>query len=196
MREEQAASRIEPAQPGRSVVRHAQAPSHFPVFVVREWAARYYEQDRLRRELVWWRTLWPFALALVLALAAAVVALRWRPQGPDATFGAAVVLGATATGTAVGGLLRLRGLMVRRATARSHPATVEELPSSARAAVLGSPRLRFRRPEDGASFAALRDEVAAAAPVGQFAAAVLVWALVMRDTAEGTLEDWVRGRHL
>jgi hypothetical protein len=38
--------------------------------------------------------------------------------------------------------------------------------------------------------------VAAEAPVGELAASVLVWALVMRGQVDGTLEDWVRGRHL
>ena len=194
MREERGARRIESAAPGTAVGRRPPA-DHFPIFAVREWAARYYEQDRLRRETVWWRLSWPFAVALVLACGGAV-ALRRYTGAPDLTFGSAVVLGAAAIGTAVGGLLRLRGLRARRAAARSHPATVEELPRAARAAVLESQRLRFRRPGDGASFAALRDEVAAAAPVGQFAAAVLVWALVMHDDVDGTLEDWVRGRHL
>lgn len=196
MREEPGARRIGSAGPSTTVAGRSSATAHFPIFVVREWAARFYEQDRLRHETVWWRLLWPFAVALVLALVAAGVALRWRPHGPDPVFGTAVLLSAAAIGMTVGGLLRLRGLQVRRAAARAHPATVDELPRSARAAVLDSPRLRFRRPEDGASFAALRDEVAAAAPVGQFAAAVLVWALVMQDAGNGTLEDWVRGRHL
>jgi hypothetical protein len=43
-------------------------------------------------------------------------------------------------------------------------------------------------------FLAVRDDVAAQAPVGLFAATVLVWALLMRDSVEGTLEDWVQGR--
>lgn len=190
------ARRIGSAGPSTTVTRRSPSTSHFPIFVVREWAARFYEQDRLRRETVWWRLLWPFAVALALALGAAAVALRSRPHGPDAVFGSVVLLTAGALGTAVGGMLRLRALQVRRAAARAHPATVDELPQPARAVVLDSPRLRFRRPGDGASFAALRDDVAAAAPVGQFAAAVLVWALVMQDAGDGTLEDWVRGRHL
>ena len=60
--------------------------------------------------------------------------------------------------------------------------------------VLESPRLRFRRPTDGPGFVAVRDGVTAVAPVGDFAASVLVWALVMRGHVDGTLEDWVRGR--
>ena len=40
----------------------------------------------------------------------------------------------------------------------------------------------------------MRDGVAAVAPMGEFAASVLVWALVMRDRVDGTLEDWVVGR--
>lgn len=196
MREQSGARRIGSAGSDATVAGPRHGAAHFPIFVVREWAARFYEQDRLRRETVWWQLVWPFAVALVLAVGAAAVALRWRPHGPDAAFGSALLLSAAAIGMTVGGLLRLRALQVRRAAARAHPATVEELPRSARAAVLDSPRLRFRRPEDGASFAALRDEVAATAPVGQFAAAVLVWALVMQDSGEGTLEDWVRGRHL
>lgn len=195
MREERGARRIGPVAPGTAVGRQP-AAEHFPIFAVREWAARYYEQDRLRRETVWWRLAWPFAIALVLAGGGATLAVRRHSSGPDLAFGSAVVLAAAAIGMAVGGLLRLRGLRPRRAAARAHPATVDELPRAAKAAVLESQRLRFRRPEDGASFAALRDEVAAAAPVGQFAAAVLVWALVMQDGVDGTLEDWVRGRHL
>ncbi|GAA2031366.1 hypothetical protein GCM10009740_21450 [Terrabacter terrae] len=196
MRQERGAGRNGPAAPGTSAERWPPSRNHFPVFAVREWAARFYEQDRLRREAAWWRLAWPFGVAVLLAGAAAAVASRWHPRGPSLTFGAAVVLAAAAVGMTAGGLLRVRDIRSRQSAARAHPATVEEVPRAARAAVLESPRLRFRRPEDGASFAALRDEVAAAAPVGQFAAAVLVWALVMQDSAGGTLEDWVRGRHL
>ena len=71
----------------------------------------------------------------------------------------------------------------------TRPATVESLPESARAIVLDSPRLRFRRPTDEPGFAAVRDDVAAAAPVGETGGLVLVWALVMRGQVDGTLED-------
>ncbi|WP_374970576.1 hypothetical protein [Terrabacter sp. BE26] len=196
MREERGARRNGSAAPGTSAERWPQSRNHFPVFAVREWAARFYEQERLRRDAVWWRLAWPFGVGLVLAGAAAAVAVRWHPRGPNLAFGSVVVLAAAAVGLTAGGVLRVRDIRARQSVARAHPTTVEEVPRAARAAVLESPRLRFRRPEDGASFAALRDEVAATAPVGQFAAAVLVWALVMQDSAGGTLEDWVRGRHL
>jgi hypothetical protein len=104
------------------------------------------------------------------------------------------VLAAAAVGVTVGGLLRLRATRRRQAVAATRPATVENIPQAAPAAVLDSPRLRFRRPIDGPSFAAVRDGVAAVAPMGEFAASVLVWALVMRDRVDGTLEDWVVGR--
>jgi len=171
------------------------AASGFPVFAVREWAARLYEQERLERDAVWWRQAWPFAVALGLAAAAAGVAWRWPVRESDLALGAAVVLAAAAVGVTVGGLLRLRAVRARRAAAAARPATVETLPESARAVVLDSPRLRFRRPADGPGFVALRDEVADVAPMGEFAASVLVWSLVMRDHVDGTLEDWVRGRH-
>ena len=172
-----------------------QAASGFPVFAVREWASRYYEQERLERDAAWGRLAWPFAVALGLAAGAAVVAWRWPVGESDLGLGLAVVLAAAAVGVTIGGLLRVRAIRARRAVAAARPATVESLPESARAVVLDSPRLRFRRPADGPGFAALRDDVAAAAPVGEFAASVLVWSLVMRDHVDGTLEDWVRGRH-
>ena len=172
-----------------------QAAPGFPVFAVREWASRFYEQERLERDAAWWRLSWPFAVALVLAAGAAVAAWR-RPVGEsDLGLGLVVVLAAAAVGVTIGGLLRVRAIRARRAVAAARPATVESLPESARAVVLDSPRLRFRRPADGPGFAALRDDVAAAAPVGEFAASVLVWSLVMRGHVDGTLEDWVRGRH-
>lgn len=171
------------------------AAAGFPVFAVREWAARLYEQERLERDAVWWRQAWPFAVALALAAAAAGVAWRWPVRESDLALGAAVVLAAAAVGVTVGGLLRVRAVRARRAAAAARPATVESLPASARAVVLDSPRLRFRRPSDGPGFVALRDDVAAAAPMGEFAASVLVWSLVMRGHVDGTLEDWVRGRH-
>ena len=171
-------------------------PSGFPVFAVREWAARYYEQERLGRDATWWRLAWPFGVALVLAAGAATVARRWPVRESDLALGATVVLAAAAVGVTVGGLLRVRAVGTRRAAATARPATVESLPESARAIVLDSPRLRFRRPTDEPGFAGVRDDVAAAAPVGEFAASVLVWALVMRGQVDGSLEDWVRGRHL
>ncbi|WP_196806050.1 hypothetical protein [Terracoccus sp. 273MFTsu3.1] len=172
-----------------------QAASGFPVFAVREWASRFYEQERLERDAAWGRLSWPFVVALVLAAGAAAVAWR-RPVGEsDLGLGLVVVLAAAAVGVTIGGLLRVRSIRARRAVAAARPATVESLPESARAVVLDSPRLRFRRPADGPGFAALRDDVAAAAPVGEFAASVLVWSLVMRGHVDGTLEDWVRGRH-
>jgi hypothetical protein len=172
-----------------------QAASGFPVFAVREWASRYYEQERLERDAAWGRLAWPFAVALVLAAGATAVAWRWPVGESDLGLGLAVVLAAAAVGVTTGGLLRVRAIRARRAVAAARPATVESLPESARAVVLDSPRLRFRRPADGPGFAALRDDVAAAAPIGEFAASVLVWSLVMRDHVDGTLEDWVRGRH-
>ena len=166
-----------------------------PVFAVREWAARFYEQDRLERDAAWWRLTWPFAVALVLAAGSAVVVWRCQVREPDLVFGGAVVLAAAAVGVIVGGVLRVRTIRSRRVAAATRPATVESLPEPARALVLDSPRLRFRRPTDAPAFAAVRDEVTAAAPVGEFAASVLVWALVMRGHVDGTLEDWVRARH-
>lgn len=167
----------------------------FPVFAVREWAARLYEQERLERDAAWWRLAWPFLLALTLGAAAVAVAWRWPIRQSDYAFGSVVVLAAAAVGVVVGGLLRVRAVRKRRAAAAAQPATVESLPESARAAVLASPRLRFRWPADEPSFTAARDSVASLAPMGEFAAAVLVWALTMRGRVDGTLEDWVRGRH-
>ena len=185
-----------PAARGSGGEQRPLAPSGFPVFAVREWAARYYEQERLERDAACWRLAWPFGVALVLVAGAAAVAWRWPVRESDLAFGATVVLAAAAVGMTVGGLLRARPIRARRAAAAARPATVESLPESARALVLESPRLRFRRPVDGPGFAALRDDVAAAAPVGEFAASVLVWSLVMRAHVEGNLEDWVRGRHV
>lgn len=208
MRRERAALSTEPGSPGSAdattpVVAPEPSPASaalpaapaFPVFAVREWAARFYEQERLERDAVWWRLAWPFGVAVVLGLGAATVAWRWQVREPDVAFGAAVVLGAAAVGVTVGGLLRLRTVRARRAAATARPATLESLPEAARAVVLESPRLRFRRPTDGPGFVAVRDGVTAVAPVGDFAASVLVWALVMRGHVDGTLEDWVRGRH-
>jgi hypothetical protein len=166
----------------------------FPVFAVREWAARLYEQERLKRESAWWRLAWPFLLAVALGGAAAAVAWRYPVRGSDAAFGALVVLAAAAVGVIVGGVLKVRAIRRRRRAAAAQPATVEGLPESARTAVLTSTRLRFRWPADGPSFTAARDSVAALAPVGEFAASVLVWALTMRGRVDGSLEDWVRGR--
>ena len=166
----------------------------FPVFAVREWAARFYEQERLRREARWWRLTWPFVLALVLAGAAAAVTRRWPIRENDLALGASVVLGAAAVGVVGGGLWRVHAIRRRRAVAAAQPATLESLPESAKAAVLSSPRLRFRWPTDEPSFMAARDSVATLAPVGEFAASVLVWALTMQGRVDGTLEDWVRGR--
>lgn len=167
----------------------------FPVFAVREWAARLYEQERLKRDAAWWRLAWPFLLAVALSGAAAAVAWRYPVRQSDVAFGAVVVLAAAAVGVVVGGLLKVRTIRKRRAAAAAQPATVESLPESAKAAVLTSTRLRFRWPADGPSFTAARDSVAALAPVGEFAASVLVWALTMRGRVDGSLEDWVRGRH-
>lgn len=208
MRRERAAHSTEPARSSTGTTMTSVAPvdravdgpttlaDGFPVFAVREWAARYYEQERLTRDAAWWRLAWPFGMALVLVGGAAVVVWHWQARVPDLAFGAALVLAAGAVGMVVGGLIRLRVIRARRKAAAARPATLESVPETARAAVLDSPRLRFRRPTDGAGFAAIRDNVAAAAPVGQFAASVLVWALVMRDHTDGTLEDWVRGRDL
>ena len=115
-------------------------------------------------------------------------------SGSEIVLGAAVVLGASAVGVTVGGLLRCARPFGAGTVAATRPATVENLPHAARAAVLDSPRLRFRRPTDGPSFVAVRDGVASVAPMGEFAASVLVWALVMRGRVDGTLEDWVVGR--
>lgn len=192
MREERQARRTQPVLPATS--RWAQVDSDFPVFAVREWAARLYEQERLKRDAARWRLAWPFAAALALAAGAAAVTRLAPASGSEIVRGAAVVLAASAVGVTVGGLLRLRATRRRQAVAATRPATVENLPQAARAAVLDSPRLRFRRPTDGPSFAAVRDGVAAVAPMGEFAASVLVWALVIRDRVDGTLEDWVVGR--
>jgi hypothetical protein len=170
------------------------APSDIPVFAVREWASRFYAQERLRRDAAWWRIGWPFVLALLLAGGALAAGRHWPPQDSDAAMGVVVVLASAAAGVGLGGIIRWRAVSLRRRVAGAHPATVENVPSAARAAVLGSPRLRFRRPVDDAAFLAVRDDVAAQAPVGLFAATVLVWALLMRDSVEGTLEDWVQGR--
>ena len=166
----------------------------FPAFAVREWAARLYEQERLKRESRWWRLAWPFLLALVLAGGAAAVARRWPIRESDLALGATVVLAAAAVGVVGGGLLRVLAIRRRRAVAAAQPATLESLPEVAKAAVLASPRLRFRWPTDGPSFTSARDSVAGLAPVGEFAASVLVWALTMQGRVEGSLEDWVRGR--
>src|SRR3954469_1614642 len=194
MREERRSVRTAP--PVRRTGDEGQTPypTDVPVFAVREWAARFHEQQRLRQDAVWWRLAWPFAVTLLLGAGAAGVAWRWPLPETDWALGAAVVLAAAAIGTAVGGLVRLRAVRVRLAAARSRPATVEDIPAAARAVVLDSPRIRFRRPTDGAGFAAVRDAVAATVPVGGFAAAVLVWALVMQGRVDGSLEDWVRGR--
>ncbi len=168
-------------------------PNDFPVFAVREWASRFYEQRRLERDGAWWRLAWPFGVALLLGGLAGAVATRWPLTQNDVALGATVVLTAAAAGVCVGGIIRWRAVGLRRKAARSRPATVDELPSAARALVLDSPRLRFRRPADAAGIAAVRDDVASQAPLGRFAATVLVWALVVDDD-EATLEDWVRGR--
>ena len=195
MRENRPARRtrpVLPVLPGAGP--RAEVGSDFPVFAVREWAARFYEQERLKREAAWWRLAWPFAVAFALAAGAAAVTRLWPVSASELALGTAVVLAATAVGLTAGGLLRWRATRRRQSVAAARPATVENLPHAARAAVLDSPRLRFRRPTDGPSFAAVRDGVAAVAPMGEFAAAVLVWALVMRDRVDGTLEDWVVGR--
>lgn len=194
MREERRAHRTHPGLPGTDRLVREDADSDFPVYAVREWAARFYEQERLRRDAAWWRLTWPFAVALALATAAAGVTRLWHVSESEIALGAAVVLGAAAVGVTVGGLLRWRATLRRRDVAAARPATVENLPHAARAAVLDSPRLRFRRPTDGPSFVAVRDGVASVAPMGEFTASVLVWALVMRGRVDGTLEDWVRDR--
>jgi hypothetical protein len=170
------------------------AQSDFPVFAVREWASRFYEQRRLERDGAWWRITWPFAVALLLAVGAVAVAWRWPLRDSDVSMGVAVVLAAAAAGVGIGGTIRWRAVSLRRKAARSRPATVDDVPGAARRVVLDSPRLRFRRPTDGAGFLAVRDDVAAQAPVGTFAATVLVWALVIDGQVEGTLEEWVRAR--
>ncbi|MGO4596027.1 hypothetical protein [Terrabacter sp. 2RAF25] len=170
------------------------SPSDFPVFAVREWASRFYEQHRLRRDGVWWRIGWPFAVALVLVALAVIVFVQWPPQQSGVAMGVAVVLAAAAVGVGAGGVIRWRAVRLRRKAARARPATVDDLPAAARAAVLGSPRLRFRRPADAAGLSAVRDEVASQTPVGTFAATVLVWALVMDGRDDDTLEEWVTGR--
>ncbi|GAA5020571.1 hypothetical protein GCM10023258_09320 [Terrabacter aeriphilus] len=76
--------------------------------------------------------------------------------------------------------------------ARRRPATVDSLPAAARDLVLDSPQLRYRRPRDAPGFAAARDAVARSAPVGPFAAGVLVWALAVDGHEDGTLEHWLR----
>lgn len=184
--------RVRPQQPG--IARDPLSPSDFPVFAVREWASRFYEQHRLRRDGAWWRIGWPFAVALVLVALAVMVGLRWPPRQSDVAMGVAVVLAAAAVGVAIGGTIRWRAVRLRRKAAHARPATVDDLPAAARAAVLDSPRLRFRRPADAAGFSAVRDDVASQTPVGTFAATVLVWALVMDGRDEGTLEEWVTGR--
>lgn len=168
-------------------------PNDFPVFAVREWASRFYEQHRLERDAVWWRLGWPFAVAIVLGALAALAGRRWAAQRDDLSLGVAVVLAAAAVGVLVGGAIQWRVVGLRRKAARARPATVDDVPSAARRAVFDSPRLRFRRP-DVAGLSAVRDDVAAQAPVGTFAATVLVWALVADGREEGTLEDWIRGR--
>ncbi|GAA2748056.1 hypothetical protein GCM10009868_40030 [Terrabacter aerolatus] len=194
MRRDRGAHGTEPVLPDPEPHPPTDDVSPVPVFAVREWASRLYEQERLKRDAAWWRLAWPFGVALVLAAGAGEVARIWQLRESDVALGGAVVLGAAAVGVTVGGLLRWRAVLRRQAVASARPATVESLPAAARAVVLESPRLRFRSPSDGPSFAALRDEVAAAAPLGEFAAAVLVWAVVMRGRVDGTLEDWVRGR--
>jgi hypothetical protein len=195
MREERPARRTHPVLPGLpSTGRRTEVGSDFPVFAVREWAARFYEQERLKREATWWRLAWPFAAALALAVGAAAATRLWPSSASELARGTAVILAAAAFGVTAGGVLRWRATRRRQSVAAARPATVENIPLAARAAVLDSPRLRFRRPTDGPSFAAVRDGVAAVAPMGEFAASVLVWALVMRDRVDGTLEDWVVGR--
>src|SRR3954465_5307516 len=169
MREQRRVVGIAPAAPVTIEADGARAGTGFPVFAVREWAARFYEQERLRHDAVWWRAGWPFPVALLLAAGAAGGARRWPLPETDAALGAAVVLAAAAVGTTAGGLVRLRALQVRLSAARERPATIEEIPAAARAVVLDSPRMRFRRPTDDAGFAAVRDGVAAIAPVGGFA---------------------------
>ncbi len=192
----QPTDRVTPEAPPQPVAdRQREVASGFPVFAVREWASRFYEQERLERDTAPWRLAWPFVVALVLAAGAAGFARRWQVREPDLSFGGTVVLAAAAIGMTIGGLLRLRAIRARRGAAAARPATVETLPENARALVLQSPRLRFRRPTDGPGFAGVRDDVAAMAPVGDFAASVLVWALLMRGNVDGTLEDWVRGRN-
>ena len=190
--EHRVSRRVRPQQP--SPGSDPLPPNDFPVFAVREWASRFYEQRRLERDGAWWRVAWPFAAALVLAVAAAAVSLRWPLAEHDLALGGAVVLGAASIGVCVGGILRWRAVSLRRKAARARPATVDDLPGAARALVLDSPRLRFRRPADSGGFAALRDDVVSRTPVGHFAATVLVWALVVDGAGEGTLEEWVRGR--
>jgi hypothetical protein len=168
-------------------------PNDFPVFAVREWASRFYEQHRLERDGAWWRIGWPFAVATVLGAVAALAGRRWAARHDELGLGAAVVLAAAAVGLCVGGAIQWRAVGLRRKAARARPATVDDVPSAARSAVLDSPRLRYRRP-DAAGLSAVRDDLAAQAPVGTFAATVLVWALVVDGREEGTLEDWVRGR--
>ena len=141
-----------PAPPGAG--RRAEVGSDFPVFAVREWAARFYEQERLKREAAWWRLAWPFAVALALATGAAAVTRLWPVSASELALGTAVVLAAAAVGLTAGGLLRWRATRRRQSVAAARPATVENLPFAARAVVLDSPRLRFRRPTDGPSFAA------------------------------------------
>ena len=170
------------------------APTDFPVFAVREWAARFYEQEQLKLDGASWRVGWPFGLASFLAAGAVALGWRWPLQESEVALGGAVVLAAAAIGVGVGGVIRWRAVRVRRRAATSRPATVESLPEAARAVVLDAPRLRFRQPVDGPGFAAARDHVAAQAPVGAFAAGVLVWAVAMRGRVDGTLEEWVRGR--
>lgn len=194
MRRERGAHRTDPVLPAPVVPAPAERVSAVPVFAVREWASRVYEQERLKRDAAWWRLAWPFGVALVLAAGAGEVTRFWQVRESDIALGGAVVLAAAAIGVTVGGLLRWRAILRRQAIAAARPATVESLPPAARAVVLESPRLRFRSPTDGPSFAALRDEVAAAAPLGEFAASVLVWAVAMRGRVDGTLEEWVRGR--
>ncbi len=190
--EHRAAYRAGPRQP--SGAQDSLRTNGFPVFAVREWASRFYEQRRLERDGAWWRLAWPFFIALLLGALAAGVATRWSLPQNDLALGACVVLTAAAVGVCVGGGLRWRAVRLRRKAAHARPATVDDLPGAARALVLDSPRLRFRRPADAAGVAALRDDVESLAPMGTFAATVLVWALVVDGDGETTLEDWVRGR--
>ena len=73
MREERRAHRTHPVLPGTDRLVREDADSDFPVYAVREWAARFYEQERLKRDAAWWRLTWPFAVALALATGAAAV---------------------------------------------------------------------------------------------------------------------------
>src|SRR6478672_9558295 len=157
MREERPARRTHPVLPGLpSTGRRTEVGSDFPVFAVREWAARFYEQERLKREATWWRLAWPFAAALALAVGAAAVTRHWPTSASELALGTAVILAAAAFGVTAGGVLRWRATRRRQSVAAARPATLENLPFAARAVVLDSPRLRFRRPTDGPSFAAVR----------------------------------------